>query len=350
MPDSYEQPPLNQQWIDALRWAQAEAALSETPESNSHFTAYTDLLRFLTVKPPVNAIAWRFTHDTPEGRAYSYHDLTEKNDYRHAHRDDVVEVIELFSGRPDMWKNAVTDAMTVNHLDWTGMTPREAVAKLLEVETQMALDPSVSAAAKELVERGRANAALVSEPRKMAIETGYSADPRESPDIPGFFVPHYGVEPYSPKRHNIFDRPPKSTGDYLVWLQYNDEELEGIPVGNVNHTTTARLIVNTDRGRPEIRSGTAGVEIRRIMQYAMIPDTVYYYAAVPAPAIKSVWRHRKGSLYRVELITNLGPGLDSFEDFPPTVCYRRIHDGQAFSRPLVDWYRSFTEESEHGQG
>jgi hypothetical protein len=57
------------------------------------------------------------------------------------------------------------------------------------------------------------------------------------------------------------------------------------------------------------------------------------------PKIKSKWRHTNGIKYKVILITN----LDSVnEKYPTTVVYKG-KNGKIWSRPLSDWYRSFSK-------
>ena len=57
------------------------------------------------------------------------------------------------------------------------------------------------------------------------------------------------------------------------------------------------------------------------------------------PSVDTTWRHHKGEIYKVLLITN----LDSTSvDYVPTVVYVHIITGKIWSRPLSDWERSFT--------
>jgi hypothetical protein len=56
------------------------------------------------------------------------------------------------------------------------------------------------------------------------------------------------------------------------------------------------------------------------------------------PEIKSKWRHTNGIKYKVILITNEA----DTEKYPLTVVYKG-KNGKIWSRPLSDWYRSFTE-------
>lgn len=60
---------------------------------------------------------------------------------------------------------------------------------------------------------------------------------------------------------------------------------------------------------------------------------------VSVPTIKSKWIHTNGIKYKVVLITN----LDSVnEKYPTTVVYKG-KNGKVWSRPLSDWYRSFSK-------
>ena len=56
------------------------------------------------------------------------------------------------------------------------------------------------------------------------------------------------------------------------------------------------------------------------------------------PTIKSKWRHTNGIKYKVIAIAN---ELNT-EKYPTTVVYEG-KNGKVWSRPLSDWYRSFTE-------
>lgn len=59
---------------------------------------------------------------------------------------------------------------------------------------------------------------------------------------------------------------------------------------------------------------------------------------IKIPKIKSKWRHTNGIKYKVILITN----ETDTEKYPLTVIYKG-KNGKIWSRPLSDWYRSFTE-------
>lgn len=56
------------------------------------------------------------------------------------------------------------------------------------------------------------------------------------------------------------------------------------------------------------------------------------------PKLKSKWRHKNGIKYKVIAIAN---ELDT-ENYPLTVIYKG-KNGKIWSRPLNDWYRSFTK-------
>jgi hypothetical protein len=56
------------------------------------------------------------------------------------------------------------------------------------------------------------------------------------------------------------------------------------------------------------------------------------------PKLKSKWRHANGIKYKVIAITN----ETDTEKYPLTIVYKG-KNGKVWSRPLSDWYRSFTE-------
>lgn len=53
----------------------------------------------------------------------------------------------------------------------------------------------------------------------------------------------------------------------------------------------------------------------------------------------SVWRHYNGEAYTVRILTNLDSEQSNYE---PTVVYEGVRNGKFWSRPLMDWHRSFT--------
>jgi hypothetical protein len=57
------------------------------------------------------------------------------------------------------------------------------------------------------------------------------------------------------------------------------------------------------------------------------------------PMIGERWRHYKGSIYTVVLVTNQRAVRDK-DEFPVTVCYRDP-DGQHWSRPLASFKDKF---------
>lgn len=59
---------------------------------------------------------------------------------------------------------------------------------------------------------------------------------------------------------------------------------------------------------------------------------------IKIPTIKSKWKHTNGLKYKVIAITN---ELNT-EKYPTTVVYKG-KNGKIWSRPLSDWYISFTE-------
>lgn len=60
------------------------------------------------------------------------------------------------------------------------------------------------------------------------------------------------------------------------------------------------------------------------------------------PERYSIWRHVKsGVIYKFLLITNLK--TSRHEEYPVTVVYQNLLNGDIWSRPLNDWYRSMTK-------
>lgn len=59
---------------------------------------------------------------------------------------------------------------------------------------------------------------------------------------------------------------------------------------------------------------------------------------IKIPSLKSKWKHHNGIKYKVIAIAN----EESNEKYPITVVYKG-KNGKIWSRPLTDWYRSFTE-------
>lgn len=59
--------------------------------------------------------------------------------------------------------------------------------------------------------------------------------------------------------------------------------------------------------------------------------------------INTRWRHHSGRIYQVMCLAN----EDSTKpQYPVTVVYFNVENGKIWSRPLDDWARSFTQESE----
>lgn len=57
------------------------------------------------------------------------------------------------------------------------------------------------------------------------------------------------------------------------------------------------------------------------------------------PAVGSFWRHRNGIVYEVTGYTNLHSVVHN--RYPVMIVYRG-NNGRVWSRPVTDWYRSFT--------
>lgn len=58
----------------------------------------------------------------------------------------------------------------------------------------------------------------------------------------------------------------------------------------------------------------------------------------PTPKAGDCWTHRNGNIYEVMCLTN----LPDEPRYPTTVVYRNVNNGTLWSRPLSDWFRSFT--------
>lgn len=68
-------------------------------------------------------------------------------------------------------------------------------------------------------------------------------------------------------------------------------------------------------------------------------DVLKEWINMRIPKIKSKWRHTNGLKYKVICITNLESKNPKYER---QVVYKG-KNGNIWSRPLSDWYRSFTE-------
>lgn len=63
------------------------------------------------------------------------------------------------------------------------------------------------------------------------------------------------------------------------------------------------------------------------------------------PALRSVWRHKNGNLYRIEALTNVVEStvaVDRQIEYPTTVVYSNIENGKWYSRQLARWHGSMT--------
>jgi len=58
------------------------------------------------------------------------------------------------------------------------------------------------------------------------------------------------------------------------------------------------------------------------------------------PNLETQWRHRNGNVYKVLFYTNIEPGRQT--EYPTTVVYENVANGNRYSRRLVDWHRSMT--------
>lgn len=185
--------PVREDWQTAL-----QHAIRLLSEKNAllEATALTELLSRITIKPPKGPYRWLFVHNSGNGKTHeTYHDETPQNDYRFAYRDTCIEVIPLYQAEPDPWKDVVTDACTVNHLDWDENDPRSTLAKLIMVSVQQALDPSISEAARKLQAGGKPGidevVATVA-PTVAALDTGDATLFDVAPDPKGFEPPPIG--------------------------------------------------------------------------------------------------------------------------------------------------------------
>lgn len=58
----------------------------------------------------------------------------------------------------------------------------------------------------------------------------------------------------------------------------------------------------------------------------------------------SVWKHYNGRLYSVLTVTNM---YSQNPDYIPQVVYQGFTNGHVWSRPVNDWFRSFTLMDTH---
>ncbi len=61
------------------------------------------------------------------------------------------------------------------------------------------------------------------------------------------------------------------------------------------------------------------------------------YVNPPIPKQGELWKHYKGNLYEIVCVTN----LPNEERYPLTIVYKTVANGNLWSRPYSDWYRSF---------
>lgn len=78
---------------------------------------------------------------------------------------------------PDLWRGAVTDACVANCIGWDESDPEASLAALVRIEVEMALDPAISARARELQE---SNCSL-SMVRRLATQMGWRPPVNEDP-------------------------------------------------------------------------------------------------------------------------------------------------------------------------
>lgn len=70
-------------------------------------------------------------------------------------------------------------------------------------------------------------------------------------------------------------------------------------------------------------------------------ESLYLCKPAPTPTPGSVWKHRNGNHYAVVMIAN--GESERQENYPTTVVYRNVENGNVYSRKLSDWHRSMTE-------
>lgn len=170
-------------WISLLRRARKIFAASDG-------MGFDSLIAYLSATPPKPPLRWMFTHNAGDGKLYyTYHDMTPENDYRFAYRDTCIKVTPLYEAMPDPWKDAVTDACTINCIGWDDNDPRKTLVKLLAWVEDVALDPTVSLRAAQLMEGEEPSALSPLEPTIRVLATGNAA----SPDAPGDYRPD--IEP-----------------------------------------------------------------------------------------------------------------------------------------------------------
>lgn len=56
------------------------------------------------------------------------------------------------------------------------------------------------------------------------------------------------------------------------------------------------------------------------------------------PNIGSTWKHKKGMMFKVLMITNIYTG--NRKKYPLTVVYENMATGSLWSKPLSEWYES----------
>jgi len=58
----------------------------------------------------------------------------------------------------------------------------------------------------------------------------------------------------------------------------------------------------------------------------------------------TVWQHSNGNLYSILVVTNLH---SQNPNYTPVVVYQGSSNGHIWSRPIEDWFRSFTLIEKH---
>lgn len=58
---------------------------------------------------------------------------------------------------------------------------------------------------------------------------------------------------------------------------------------------------------------------------------------LPCPG--QLWKHKNGCVYEVIMLANMTS--ERWDEYPPTVVYRRLIDQTVWSRPLSRWHGSF---------
>lgn len=140
--------------------------------------------------------------------------------------------------------------------------------------------------------------------------------------------------------HASYFRDADGNTPYSVYINENNKRLTILSVGNNRgrHATIARerlefIIVCLDNNlsfdllpSEDPKFKDVKYQPRRIPKPPVVADIDGVY-------IGRVYRHHKGTLYRVLMVTNRFAD-NSHPDMPKTICYRDIETGHEWSRPF----------------